>query len=137
MTRRDLSLVIAWITASPLLRGLDYILPPTTVGILERSAPLELWAGLLWAASALLIYGAWTRRHLLVWLGHGMHGILYAVLALSVIIDSSLKLDGWRGAGPVGLISLLHWIFCIRTGPRPIAEPQATDAVAVEGGGNA
>lgn len=138
LTRGDLIRIIWWISLMPVARGLDYILPPTRVGAVEEVMPLWVWTSVLWFGSGSAIFGMLSRRHLLVWLGHGVLAVIYVGVTLSVIIDSFANQDGFRGIGPIAFLAFLHATFTLRTGARPIDHAtQAEETVVSEGGSDA
>lgn len=133
-TRGDMTILVAWLCALAVVRAVDYILSPTGTSV-EETGPIWLWSAGLLIGVSLLVVGSLQRRHLLVWVGHGWLGSLYAGITAVAIIDALRVWDDWRRIGPVAIVSVLHWLLWWRTGPRPVTHPTPTATIA--GGGDA
>jgi hypothetical protein len=71
------------------ITGYDYMNTPNPVGrsltVVERIASLQTWGIYFTVTGLMLLIGLATRRHLLVWLGHFVCGILYAGFTVATI----------------------------------------------------
>lgn len=146
LTTGDQRFLIWCILVFAVIRALDYITgadkpkvimspdgkePTTSLSVLENALPLSIWGGVILLGVAVLATGTAMYIHFAVWLGHAILGVVGTVLTLSTLITalSNADFDGIRSFGSIAVVTLLHWIFWARTGPRPL---QSSDAVVVE-----
>lgn len=145
LTRRDCTVLIASVCIIALVRALDYMVgmdasprpsgpPPATV-VLSEDVPLAFWGAAIAAGVLLLAVGAFVRRHSMVYLGHGLLMCVYLSLFVGTLIPllGQQYLDGVRGAGALLGPVVIHFLFWLRTGPRPIKEANTRTAETVWG----
>lgn len=101
------------------------------VSVIEAAAPLSVWAAVIGAGALLLAVGMLLRRHGMVWAGYGILWIVYLLLTVGVMLGAldAPNLDGVRGAGPLLVMTLLHFLLWLRTGARPLSP---RDSICVE-----
>ena len=104
--------VVTIVPLEPIVRGLDYVLPPQVVAnqlsIVEQAMPLTLW-GILCLTGGLLastgFIGRWRRITITgLWIG----GSTYAALAAGqwAVVSGEPWLDGVRGPAIVTLMAV-------------------------------
>lgn len=139
LTKRDISIVVATMLFTMGVRAFDYIVGnddkpaplingrPPTVAYVTEAFELKTWGWMVVACMALLIVGAAARRHVLVYLGHGFAAVVYIVLFLGTLVPVLERdhLDGIRGASPLFAMTVLHLLFWLRTGPRPLSSEES------------
>lgn len=95
--------------------------PPLADAALRTAVPWSLWAAgnallvILIAVGAAHAHGA-DRR--VSWPVAG----LTLLLVVGVVAIADIPTDGIRGAAPVVAMALLHYLFAIRSGPRPLSD---------------
>lgn len=122
--RVDHQIILISLVVIAFVRGFDYLLGNDTWGARDfmlAAAPEWVWAWGFILGATLLTAGMLRRAHLLVYVGHGWLGVAYGVNALALGLGSDPPwMDGIRGMGSTGLVALVHWIYCVRTGSRPL-----------------
>ena len=137
-THIDLFVVVVFLIVLAVVRATDYVTGTDSTlsfGALERAFPLVIWAIVLYAGAACLLFGAVFRRHFAVWFGHGILWITYLAIfaGLATTLSFLPDYDGVRFVGPVFLVSALHFIFWIRTGPVPLKEEDSSQTESISG----
>lgn len=125
LKRVDYQVILVMLVVIAYVRGFDYLLGNdrwTAKDFMLAAAPEWVWGGVGFVAGAVILAaGLVRRRHLLVYVGHGWLGTAYTVNSLALALGSNLPwLDGVRGAGSVGLVAVVHWVYCLRTGSSPL-----------------
>ena len=103
----------AWIKFTILwtvtLRGLDYLTgvdgPVTSLGVVERAAPLWLWGLILLASSMVALVGTFTGYRSFLIAGHLAAGLTMMALGVGqlLVVISPEGISGYRtGAGIIG-----------------------------------
>ena len=69
--------------------------------MLESAFPLWVWCVWAYLVGACVLVGIAWRRHVLVWLGHGLGAGLYSILAVTAL---SAAFEGWPPVGPVASV---------------------------------
>lgn len=136
LVRSDIFAIKLLLAEFAAIRAMDYATSVTRAdvnGWIESSMPAEMWATLCGLTAAALIIGIALRIHCLVWAGHCIGAITYAALAVGAL-QYTLSLepwDEWRRIGPLAIISSLHLLLAMRSGPTPL-EHDSTSEVTVE-----
>ncbi|MEQ7008461.1 hypothetical protein ABN028_20005 [Actinopolymorpha sp. B17G11] len=115
---------LAWLLALvAATRGLDYVLGDPVGGPALRYvvalAPLDMWGLAFLVAGTLLGAGLSLQRHIAVWIGHGLLGIVYLTLAIALGQAAASLGDGWRGTGTFLTLSALHLLRVLLLRPIP------------------
>jgi hypothetical protein len=107
-------------------RALDYALGESSgaaqLSVVEDAFPLRVWAAGLAVAGLTLAAGVALRVHALVWAGHGMLAIIYAMLCAGVLFSviGDPHHEGFRLVTLLLLPTVLHCLLCIHTGRTPM-----------------
>lgn len=120
LTSGDLTVLVTMAGVMALIRAADYAIPPSDLQALEGAGAVWAWPVLLATAVFILAYGAFTKRHFAVWMGHGFLCSVYTGLGVLVTLDAINVRDGFRGAGLVFFVAVFHFLMWLRTGPRPL-----------------
>lgn len=101
----------------------------------DRYVPVWVWFAMCLAAGVSLIAGVASRTHWLVWVGHSFGGTAYAALTIATAQEAiaSPDVDDWRYIGPLAVATLMHMLFWLRSGPRPIPPADETTREVVIG----
>lgn len=130
LRRHDHQLILVWLAVTALIRGLDYLTGADVWGARDfmlAAAPEWVWGSGFVAGAAILTVGVTTRRHLLVYVGHGWLASAYLVNAAALALSTSpWAFNGIRGAGATGLVAIVHAIYAARTGARPLRVDRGT-----------
>lgn len=110
----DHALIMVVLIVIANVRGLDYLLGQDTWGAKDfmlAAAPAWVWGGVGFLAGAsILAYGVATRRHLIVFIGHGWLGSAYACNSLALALAPGPKLGFLLVAAGLALIALTAWV---------------------------
>jgi len=125
LKRGDYRVLMVALVFIAYVRGLDYLIGDdvwNSRDFMLQAAPEWVWGGIGFVLGAtILLLGTLTRRHLLVYVGHGWLGMAYFLNALAAILASQpWFFDGVRGGGAVGFVALLHFLQMWRTGAAPL-----------------
>lgn len=108
---------ICILTAS-VLRGFDYLIPPdgtlSTLSVIERLAPVEVWGALFLAGGSVGLVGLWITKWPLASLGHVICLGTYAAFAVGAFFEvfSRQPVEGWRTPFDWLLVFVIvHWGF--------------------------
>ena len=102
------------------LRGLDYLLPPdtktasTTLSVIEKAAPLDVWSALFLVGGVLGLVGLRVTRWPLASIGHVILLATYAAFAVGSAFEIGSRpwLEGFRTPSDWALVFVvLHWGF--------------------------
>lgn len=91
---------------------------------IEQLGPIGMWATICATVGLLLLIGIALRSHGLVFAGHFLGMWTYLALAAGAI-QHAFSLhppDEWRRAGPLLVLSLVHGLFALRSGPTPLED---------------
>ena len=135
----DIIALTATLAAQASLRAYDYGTghegdgAARSLALVERAAPLWVWALVFAAGDVCLVAGMVRRSHMLVWAGHMSLAIAYVVLCVGILIPTLTVPwgDGIRAASVLLTPMILHWMFSLRMGPRPIQPDRAVPAEIV------
>ena len=125
LTTTDIVVIKAILAVSALARSVDYGTSATSMtgsaGI-EQSLPAWLWALMCGTVGVLIVSGMACRVHTVVWAGHFLGAITYLALAVGAVqyTITLVPPDEWRRIGPLLVITMLHIMFALRSGPRPL-----------------
>lgn len=104
------------ILAVATLRAMDYITgvngPVTSLGVVERAAPLWVWGWVLGLSAVTALFGTFTGLRSLLIAGHIVAGLTMMALGVGQLLTvlGPDGISGYRtGAGIVGG-GILHWI---------------------------
>ena len=128
MSGGDLLLITWTLIGMALARGSDYAVGNDVIRVglmvVEMAAPLWVWAAAFISFGLVLTVGVLARIHVVVYIGHWLLGIAYAMLAFAIalsVFQHSPHLDGIRSATVLALPTVLHFVLAARTGSRPIS----------------
>jgi len=133
----DIIALTATLVAQASIRAYDYGTGADGTGrslaLVERAAPLWVWALIFAAGDLCLIAGMVRRCHMAVWAGHVSLAIAYLVLTVGILIPTLVVpwADGIRAASVLLTPMILHWIFSLRMGPRPMEPAHVVPAEVV------
>lgn len=138
-TQGDVLTLVVVVYLQAVVRAYDYATgddarTTMTLHTVERAFPLHIWAALILAGASIGILGMLLRRHMTVWIGHGILLVVYVGLCAGIAASAASHpyLDGIRGAtallGPI----VIHVIVLLRMGPRPLPRDRArpTETIA-------
>lgn len=133
----DHTVLNIWLIAVGWIRGIDYASGDDKFGarnFMFSAAPGWVWGyfGFI-LGSAILTYGALSKRHLVICVGHYWVGVAYAVNSLALILAATSEvptLDGIRGAGAVSFVACVHFIAALRMGFQPLRLQHETASVS-------
>lgn len=135
------STIGAWILVFiAAVRGADYLrtgdATSPTLDLVESTFPLLIWGLSFIIGAAVLAAGLLSRRHFVVWAGHGILWLTYAALAFGLIVPLLPFEPSIRTGTDMLYLTFAHFIFLLRTGPRPLGQDGATTGRS-QGGTNA
>lgn len=121
---------LSWVLAgNSLIWGWDLTHTPPRVTksltIIETMASLHTWGKWFYVGGALLLLGLLIKRHLVVWIGHGVCAVLYLGFTVSTfqavreaMANPAIAAQGsiWRAVANVGLCFVLHLVLCVIRG---------------------
>lgn len=146
LTRSDNTVIIATMCLLALARAYDYGFgmderpaplidgKPASVVSIASAFPLWAWALALGSSVFALVAGALVRKHVVVWLAHALSWTVYLALfaaTLAPVLDRPYW-DGLRGATPLLGPVVIHFLFWLRTGRRPLPPDHAAPAEIVQ-----
>lgn len=142
LTSRDQLTVVALLTIQTVIVAADFLRAAELDGVDYRlidSAAAEAAWGFGFLGSALLVVvGIVLKRHLLVFLGHGLLFLMWALFGVGVsiaILGSDGWSQGWRaGFNPLAVAGI-HLLIALRTGPTPLhtEDPTTVPVEAIAG----
>jgi hypothetical protein len=141
--RVDLSILVIALLIQSFARGFDYLTGDDNGPLLELLSAawaIPVWGAALLAGGTILLAGALMRRHSVVWLGHAVLWVVYTLLFVGMLIpliDHRPYFDGVRSVGSLLTPVILHGLFALRMGPRPIDPVRAEQVGVVVGGSDA
>lgn len=122
------------------VRGADYLRTgdstSKTLDLVEQAFPLLIWGGAFIIGAVVLAAGLMLRKHFIVWAGHATLFLIYTVLALGLILPLLPFMPGVRTGVDMLYLAFAHYIFLLRTGPRPLGSNSAATG-RTQGGKNA
>lgn len=135
------STIGAWILVFiAAVRGADYLrtgdATSPTLDLVEQTFPLLIWGLAFIIGGAVLAAGLLSRRHFIVWSGHGILFVAYLALSLGLMLPLLPFDPGIRTGSDMVYLAFAHFIFLLRTGPRPLGQDGATTGRS-QGGTNA
>ena len=118
--------LVALVTVA-VFRGIDYVLGATLWDdgtLMGEMAPRWVWGVGFLVAGVTLALGAVQRRHLVVYVGHGLLALIYALNGSAVYLTSGIgTVEGVRPGAALMFIALINAIAALRTGARPLSAP--------------
>lgn len=127
-TGRDSAWIMVALVYQALVRGLDYVTgeePTKYTSALEQATPVPFVGALLILGGLTLAVGVVTRRHLVVWIGHGGLAILYLSMSFAFYYAAAQHgLDGIRSGAQLTVVTLIHIIAWARMSPNPEPPPR-------------
>lgn len=144
LTSSDVLLITIALLVASVLRWYDYGTGSESDGVApilrpaEAFMPMWAWSLCFGIGAATLGFGVWRRLHFFVWLGHSALVLPYSGLAVGILCGAALTTwgDGIRAAGALCVMAILHGLFSLRTGPRPLDPDRSQPVEVIAAGGD-
>ncbi len=114
-----------FLSGTAIIRGIDYLTegPPANadnpaIVMIERVGPYTFWGWSFLISGLILLVGRVTGRHFVIWLGHGLAGIIYVILSIALVQGALMSMDDWRVL-ETAIPAALHLILCFTMRPVP------------------